>query len=111
MSTWRVARNDVIPDDVPTYVKLSGDPENPVAIPMKFADGSAEFQFFHVSNVTATPGIPANPRPPPNDPNAVAPADGFANTNAIPSAPVPPPIVASNDTDNPADATADGYNA
>lgn len=96
---------------VATYVKLSVDPEYPVATPTKLFDTSALPQFCHVSNATATPLIPAKPKPPPNAPNAVAPADGFANVNVNPSAPPAAPISASKLRSKPDDDTAVGQNA
>src|SRR5664279_4222611 len=70
----------------------------PVATPTKFPDGSVP--FWKVSNATAMPGIPDQPRPPPDTPSEVglAPAVGFPRARVKPSAPVPESIAASNDT-------------
>jgi len=77
-------------------------------IPTKFADGFTA--FLYVSNATAIPGVPKNPKPPPESPNDVgtAPAAGFPKMNVNPSAPVPPLIVASNSAVNDDDDTAVG---
>jgi len=90
-----------------TYV----EPEYPVATPTKLFDTSALPQFCHVSNATATPLIPAKPKPPPNAPNAVAPPEGFANVNVKPSAPPAVLISASKLRSRFADDTAVGQNA
>src|SRR5262245_63132085 len=91
----------------PLYVSPPPD----TAMPMKLFDGSPV--FWDVSNVTATPGMPAAPRAPPLPPTEVgrAPAVGLPSTKAAPSAPLPWSMVMSKTAWRLAVATAVGQKA
>ena len=83
----------------------------PSLTPAKLLDGLTA--FLKVSSATATPGIPEKPSPPPPWPTDVgaAPREASPNTSASPSAPEPPPIVASYSTVMFCALTAVGQNA
>ena len=80
------------------------------ATPRKLADGSPV--PCQVSRAIATPGMPANPSPPPGAPTIVGVAvAALANPSVMPSAPVPGPIVASKLTVRPEEGTGVRQNA
>jgi len=91
-------------------IQLGAEPELHVfAMPVKLAAALCE----NVTRPTAVPAMPQKPRLPPGPPSEVgrAPALGSARINVRPSAPVPPPMVASNAIVIAPDGTAVGQNA